>query len=92
VGGVERVGNFNCKRQQHFNFQRTPGDTVLQSCTIQKLHRDKCLAVLLANVVNRANVGVVQCGCGLCLALKTGKHLRVTGNIFWQEFEGNEAM
>jgi hypothetical protein len=65
---------------------------VLQRHTVQKLHGDECLLVLFANVVNRADVGMVQCGRGLGLALKAGECLWVTGNVFRQEFEGDESM
>jgi len=42
--------------------------------------------------MDRADVGVVQCGCGLGFALKTGECLRVTGNLLRQELEGDETM
>ena len=35
---------------------------------------------------------MIQCRSRLGLTLKTGKHLRVTGNTLWQEFQGDEAM
>jgi hypothetical protein len=65
---------------------------VLQGRAIQKLHGNESLPVLLANVVNRANVGMVECGCSLSFALKTGEGLRVSGNVFRQEFQRDEAM
>ena len=65
---------------------------MLQRRAVQKLHGDERLAVLLANVINRADVGVVQCGCSLRLALKTGERLRVTGHFLRQELERDEAM
>ena len=30
VGGIERVGNLDGQRQNHVQFQRTPGDAMLQ--------------------------------------------------------------
>ena len=47
---------------------------------------------MLANVVNRADVGVIQRGGGLGFALKTGEGLRIVSYIFGQEFERDEAM
>ena len=72
VGGVERVRDLDRERQERFNFQRTPRDAVLQRQPVQKLHNDEGLPILLDNVVNRADVGVVQCGRGLGFALKAG--------------------
>ena len=48
-------------------------------CTIQKLHGDERLPVLLANVVNRADVGVIQCGCGFGFTAKSFQGLTVMG-------------
>src|SRR5271166_4010581 len=64
---------------------------MLQRHAVQKLHGEKSVAVLLANVVNCADVGVTQCGCRLCFALKAGKCLRVTADLRWQEFQCDEA-
>ena len=65
---------------------------VLQGCAVQTLHGDERLPVLLANVVNRADVGVVQRRCSLRFALKACERLRVAGNILRQELKGDEAM
>src|SRR5208283_1550241 len=92
VGGVERVGNFDAEREQSFNFQWMPRYAVFQRCPIQKLHGDECLSALLSNVINRADVGMVQSGCGLSFALKAGERLRVAGNVFRQELKGDKAM
>jgi hypothetical protein len=65
---------------------------VLQCDTVQKLHGNECLSVLLAYVVNRTNIWMIQCGCGLCFALKTGECLRVAGNFLRQKLERDGAM
>ena len=69
-----------------------PGDAVLQRHAVQKLHGDEGLAVLLADVVNRADVGMVQRGRGLRFALKTVERLRIARDIFGQEFQRDEAV
>ncbi len=73
---VERIGNLDRQRQQRVQFHGTPGDHVLQGHAIEILHGDKRLAVLLANVVNRADVGMVQRRSRLRLALKASERLR----------------
>ena len=65
---------------------------MLQRHPVQKLHGDERLAVLLANVVDGADVGVIQRGCGLGFALETGEGLRVTGNFLGQKLEGNKTV
>jgi hypothetical protein len=59
VSNIESICHLNAQRQQHFRFQRTPSYAMLEGRTVQKLHCDECLTILLANVINRANVGVV---------------------------------
>ena len=56
-------------------------DDVLQRFTVQELHGDECLTVLLANVVDRADVRMVERGRGLRFALKAGQRLRVAGDF-----------
>src|SRR5271157_5353339 len=64
---------------------------MLQRHAVQKLHGQKGLAVLLANVVNCADIRVIQRRCGLSFTLKTGECLRVTADLRWQELQGDEA-
>ncbi len=65
---------------------------MLQSHPVQKLHGDEGLAVLLANVVDGADVGVIQSGCGLGFALEAGEGLRVAGNFLGQKLERDETV
>ena len=59
---------------------------------IEKLHHDEGAAIFLADVVNGADVGVIESGSGLRLALKTAQGLRIAGNFVGQKLEGNETM
>jgi len=56
VGGVEGVGHLNRQRDQRLVFEGAARDHVLQSQTIQELHRQEALALVLANLVDGANV------------------------------------
>ena len=49
------------------------------------------MAVLLANVIDRADIRMVQRRGRLRLALKTGECLWVARHIFGQELQGDEA-
>jgi hypothetical protein len=92
VGGIESVSGLNCQPQQYVRLQRLSGDAVFESCAAQKLHGYKSLPVLITDVVNRADVGMIQCRCGLGFSLKAGESLWVSGNFRRQELEGNETM
>ena len=50
---------------------------MLQCGPFQESHVDEGLSILFANVVNRADVRVVQRGCGLRLALETFECLTI---------------
>ncbi len=89
---VQRVGDFDGERQQRVQFHRTPGDQVLQGHALQIFHGDERLAVFLANVVNGADVGMVQRGRGLRLPLETAERLGVLSDVVREEFKRNKTV
>ncbi len=44
----------------------------------------------VVNLVDRADVGMIQRRSSLGLALKTGKSLRIFGNVIGQKLKGNK--
>src|SRR5208283_4764363 len=83
---------FDGKREESFDFQRTPRYAVLQRHAVEKLHGNEGMTVLLANVVDGADVGVVQCGGRLRFALKSSEGLRVSGHILGEKFQGDKPV
>src|SRR5215469_2929673 len=65
---------------------------MLESSSIQELHGDKGQSILVTNVVNGADVGVVQGRSRLGLTLKAGQSLRVSGYFIGQELQRYETM
>ena len=65
---------------------------MFQGLAFEKFHGDEGLAVLLVNLVNGADVGVVQCRSGLRFALETCESLLVTGDIFGKEFKRHKTV
>ena len=92
VGGVEGIGDLGCQNEQGVEFDGLAGDAVLQGRAIEVLHGDEGAAVVLSDVVNGADVGMIERGGGLGFALKTGEPLGIAGDIFGQEFQGDKAM
>ena len=92
VRGVQRVRHLNRQIQQAIQFHRRPGDHVLQRAAIQEFHGDERFSIRLADVVNRADVGVIQRGSGLRFSLKARESLRVFRHIIGQEFQRNETV
>ena len=56
VRGIERIGNLDGEVEQHVDAERLPSDSVPERLTFEQLHGDELPAVLLADVVNRADV------------------------------------
>ena len=59
---------------------------------VQKFHGDVSSAIFLPNVVNRADVGMIECRSGLRFSLKAAQGLRVLGDVVGQEFQGDVAV
>jgi hypothetical protein len=65
---------------------------MLQCEPVQKLHGDESVALVLSDVINSADVGMVQGRCRLRLALEAGERLRVLRYFIGQKLQSDEAM
>ena len=92
VRGIEGVGDLDSQRDQCFQFHGTPGGAVLQRRAFQKLHGNKRFPILFADVIDSADVGMIQGRCGLCFSLKPDKAMRIPGNILRQKLERDETV
>ena len=68
------------------------GDGVLERLAFEALHGDEGVAVFLADVVDGADVGVIERGGGLGFALEAGERLRVFGDGVGEEFQSDETI
>ncbi len=64
-------------------------DAMLQRLAVEQLHHEEPLAVVLADVEERADVGVVQRRGDACLALEAFDRLRIARQLRREEFDGN---
>src|SRR5215831_6383474 len=78
VGSVQGVGDFNGHIEQLFHIHRALGNGVFQGLAFQKLHGNESLSVLFANVVNSANVGMIECRGSMCFTLKASQRPGIT--------------
>ena len=62
VGRIERVGDLNSQVEKHRQLERASLEPVCQRLALQVLHDQKVGAVLMANVVKRADVRVRKRG------------------------------
>ena len=68
-----------------------PGDGLPQRGALQILHGDEGVAVLLADVMNGADVGMIQRGGGPSLPLEPAQRLPVASQFVRQELQRDEA-
>ena len=79
MGGIECVRDVDSDGDYAFQIQRMSGDQMFQRRAIQVLHCDEWLSLLFANLIDCANVWVIQRRSGLRLSPKPFQHMRVLG-------------
>src|SRR5581483_12272978 len=79
VSGVERLRNLNRQGKKKIDIQWVIGDPMFESTSVQKLHRNEGLRFILADFVNRADVGMIQGRSGTRLAAEAFQGLRILG-------------
>ncbi len=77
VCGIEGVGDFDGEGDESLGVERAAGDFVFESCAFQALHGDEGAALMFADVVDGANVGMIQGRSRLRFAAETTESLRV---------------
>ena len=65
------VGNFDSQSEQDFGLDGSSGNAMLQGHAVEKFHGDESVAAFLPNVVNGANIGMVQRGSRLSFSPET---------------------
>jgi hypothetical protein len=64
---------------------------MLQRHAVQKFHDDEGLPIVLADLVYRADVGMIESGGGTSFATESFQSLRLLGYVLRQEFQRDEA-
>src|SRR5690348_14101980 len=94
VSGVESVGDFDAPVEEQIEGNGISGDAVFERSAFEKLHGDVRLANFtrgLANLVNRADVGMIERGGGAGFTLKAFEGLLVAGDAFRKKFQRDET-
>ncbi len=92
VRRIQRVGDLDRHVEQRLNLERLPLDQVPEGLPFQQLHGNEWLAFVLADLVDRADVGMVEGRGSLCLPLEPFQCLVIFGKFPRQELERHEAM
>ena len=88
---VESVGNLDAQIEHRFDLQRLASDPVPECLPLQQFHGDEGSPIGLVNLVDRADVRVVQRGRSLGLPLETAEGLCVVGEFVGKELQGDVA-
>src|SRR5271155_3664036 len=92
VRSVERVGDFDSEAQHLVNRHGSVLDVMLQRLAFKKFHGDEVVAILLANVVDSADVRVIERGRGLGLPLEPLEGSGLICPLPRKEFQGDDAV
>ena len=91
VRRIQGIGNLDADRKQRIQLHRTVADEMFQRGAVQVFHDDERFAVLLADVINSADIRMAECRCGSRLAAKSLQRLAILRHIFRQKLECDEA-
>jgi hypothetical protein len=91
VSGVQRVGDVRGDFEQTFDFNRRAVDDVLKRSAFHEFHDDEGAAVVLLDVVDGTDVGMIESGGRASFALEALERLRILGHIVGKKFERDEA-
>ena len=91
VSGVQSAGDLDAEFEQAGEVHGLAGDGVFQRVAFEEFHGDERAAFEFADVVNGANVGVVQGRGGACFAAETFDGLGVLRNVVGKKFQGDVA-
>jgi len=91
VGGIQSIGNLDAQIEHRLDLHRLATDSVPQCLPLQQFHGDEASSIGLVDLVDRADVRVVQRGRSLGFPLEAAEGLRVVGNFVGKELQGHVA-
>jgi hypothetical protein len=89
VRRVEGVGDLDADIDNLGNLEHAAAEAIVERVSLHPLHDDERLALMFTDVVNRADVGVVQPGRRSGLDPKPFNGLPIAGEVFGNELEGD---
>jgi hypothetical protein len=96
MGGIQSLNDLDGEVQQIGQLERRSSrfrstDAFAKRLTLQQLHGKERLAFVFAELVDRADVGMFESGCGASFPFETAETSRIFDGFFGQEFESNLA-
>ena len=87
MGGGQRVRHLHRDVQQVVKVQSLTMDSLLQALAFELFHDDEGVPVVVLNVVDGADVGMVELRCGARLSHKSFQRARIRGQVLGDEFQ-----
>ncbi len=91
VSRSQSVRNLDAQIEHQADVDRSAADAMFQRLAFQQFHGDERLPVRLADIVDGADVRVIESGRSAGFSLKAVQRLTVPGHFGWEEFEGDVA-
>jgi hypothetical protein len=91
VGGIEPVGDLDGQVEDFISAQRLSPDAMFERVALQELHGDEAPPFVLVDVIDGADVGMVQGRSRLGFTLESLQRVAVSRQLFGQELQGNGA-
>ncbi len=91
VSGVEGVGNVSADFEKALDFDGRVGDDVLERGAFHVFHDDEDAAVVFLDVVDGADVRMVEGGGGASFSLEALEGLWILGDVVGKKFQGYET-
>ena len=92
VRGIERVGNLNRQSEKNVGLDGSAGDAMLQRYPVEKLHNQEGMTILLPDLIDGADIGMIECRSRLCLPLEPRQRLSVFDDVIGQKLQGDKAV
>ncbi len=92
MGRIERIRDLEGQRKHAISLERLSGNQLPQGDALEEFHGDESPACFLSDVVNGADVGLIQCRGGLGFALKTRQTLGIMCRVRRKKFQRHKTM
>jgi hypothetical protein len=88
---VEGISDLDGEREQRVDVHRPVADQVLERGAVEKLHHDERLAFVLPDLVDGADIGMVQSGSSTGFPAESFEGLRILGYVLRQKLQSDKA-
>ncbi len=80
------MAGLNTDFQESVHRERTPGDAVLECFTFEQFHHEEKFSFMFCDVVDGADIGMIQGGSGAGFAPEALQSLRILVQLIGQKF------